>query len=336
MKKSYYCERLNKTIVFDALKVFFCCATRTGPCVDFSSTNGNVTVNDIKTILNRRKKLIQDLSSGNLPAECVGCFDLKEYAKKKSFLEVLFSQPQKPSTMVIKHYRQCDCSCVYCSEQNLSKRKIVLKSKKSDYYDLLPILKELYSKDLLDSKNLEVLIQGGNSAVLDECDDIIRLLVENKCKKIEMAINAIQYQPIIEEVCKKTFVDLDISIDCGSREMFKKIKTVDKFDDVVSNIKRYVKLPIQVRLKYILVRGVNDNIEEVAKYIQLMKEIGIKISELTIDQCDPDFDNGKDFVIPEHWYKIYDFWEKECYKNGIYPSLWEYLREILKKGSFFK
>ena len=34
MKKRYYCKRLNETLNFDALKVFYCCATRTGPSID--------------------------------------------------------------------------------------------------------------------------------------------------------------------------------------------------------------------------------------------------------------------------------------------------------------
>ena len=113
-------------------------------------------------------------------------------------------------------------------------------------------------------------------------------------------------------------------------------KIVDKFDDVVENLRKYAKLPVQIRLKYILIKGVNDNIEEISKYIELMKDIGIKISELVLDQCDPDFQNGDDFIIPPHYYELYEFWENKCKEYDIYPSLWSYLREILDRGKFFK
>ena len=226
--------------------------------------------------------------------------------------------------------------CIYCSEQYLSKRKLVVKPQKSDYYDLYPIIKDLYNKNILDSKNLEVLFQGGNVSVLEEFDDLAEIFVTNGAKKLELAVNNIKYLPIIEKLCTKTFIDFDISIDCGCRETFKKLKIVDKFDDVVENLRKYAKLPVQIRLKYILIKGVNDNIEEISKYIELMKDIGIKISELVLDQCDPDFQNGDDFIIPPHYYELYEFWENKCKEYDIYPSLWSYLREILDRGKFFK
>lgn len=330
MKKSYYCKRLDETIVFDALKIFYCCATRTGPGIEIPQRN------IAKEILKYRKTQIKNLLKGNVPTECVGCFDLKEFDTPMPFYKQIFHKISKPRILIVKHFKQCDCSCIYCAEQYLSNRKLVLKPQKSDYYDLYPIIQEFYKKNILDNKNLEVLFQGGNISVLDEFEDLVNIFVDNGAKKIELAINNIKYLPIIEKICHKTFVDMDISIDCGSKETFQRLKVVDKFDDVVNNLKRYLKLPVQIRLKYILIKGVNDNIEELSKYIELMKELGIKISELVLDQCDPDFQQGKDFVIPPHYYELYDFWENKCKEYGIYPSLWAYLKEILNKGKFFK
>lgn len=330
MKKSYYCKRLNETIDFDAQKIFFCCATRTGP-----SINAKENVSSVKKIITAREHIIKQLDRGEVPIECVGCYDLVEQQKSKYSGLNFYKRIPKPNTIIVKHFKQCNSSCIYCAEQYISKRKIVLKPQKSDYYDLLPIIKMLYTKNLIDKKNLTVLFQGGDISVLEEFEDLVNVFVDNSVKKIEIATNGIIYLPIIEKICKKTFVDMDISIDCGCRESYKKIKTVDKFDDLVKNLKRYSKLPIQLRLKYILVRNCNDNIEEVSKYIELMKEIGIKISELTIDQCDPEFLEKKIFKIPPHYYELYDFWEKKCKDYNIYPSLWSYLKEILEKGEFF-
>ncbi len=331
MKKSYFCKRLNETIDFDALKILFCCATRTGPSIDVT---GNIHSTD--KIIKNRESLIKLLDRGDIPKECIGCFDLQEQDKPKYTGLNIFRKIPKPNTLIIKHFKQCNCSCIYCAEQYISKRKIVLKPQKSDYYDLLPIIKQLYKKKLIEKNNLTVLFQGGDISVLEEFEDLVNVFIDNGVKKIEIATNGIIYLPIIEKICKKTFVDMDISIDCGCRESYKKIKTVDKFDDLVKNLKRYSKLPIQLRLKYILVRNCNDNIEEVSKYIELMKEIGIKISELTIDQCDPEFLENKVFKIPPHYYKIYEFWEKKCKEYDIYPSLWSYLKEILDRGEFFR
>ena len=171
---------------------------------------------------------------------------------------------------------------------------------------------------------------------MDEFEDLVCIFIKNGVKRIEIATNGIKYLPIIENIVDKTFVDINVSIDSGCRETFKAIKTVDKFDDVVENLKKYSKLPLLLRLKYILVRGVNDNQEEISKYINLMKSIGINNSELMIDQCDSEFIQGNEFKIPDYYYELFKFYKEECIKNNIEPHVWDYVDEILEKGSFFK
>ena len=330
MKKRYYCKRLNETLNFDALKVFYCCATRTGPSIDVPKPD------KIKDIITKRNALIKMLDRGIIPEECQGCFDLKEQENPKPLLISQFSKPPKANMIIVKHFKQCDCSCIYCCEQYLSGRKIVLKSKKSDYYDLLPIIKELYKQDMIDKKELDVHFQGGNVSVLDEFEDLVNIFINSGVKRVEIATNGIKYLPIIEQICSKTFVDVNISIDAGSRETYKKIKTVDKFDDLIENLRKYVKLPILLRLKYILVRGVNDNKEELEKYINLMNETGIRNSELMIDQCDSQFVQNGEFKIPDYYHELFDFYKTKCTQYNIEANIWEYIKEILDKGSFFK
>lgn len=330
MRKRYYCKRLNETLNFDALKVFYCCATRTGPSIDVPKPD------KIKDIIKRRNSLIKMLDRGVIPQECVGCFDLKEQENPKPLIISQLSKPPKANMIIVKHFKQCDCSCVYCCEQYLSERKIVLKSKKSDYYDLLPIIEELYKQDIVDKKELDVHFQGGNVSVLDEFDDLVNIFIKNGVKRVEIATNGIKYLPQIEQISNKTFVDVNISIDAGTRETYKKIKTVNKFEDLVENLKKYAKLPILLRLKYILVRGINDNKEELENYINLMKEVGITNSELMIDQCDSEFLQNGEFKIPEYYYELFSFYKEKCAEQGIKATIWEYIEEILQKGSFFK
>lgn len=330
MNKRYYCKRLNETLNFDAQKVFYCCATRTGPSIDVPPPN------KVKEIIKKRNSVIKMLDRGVIPQECVGCFDLKEQENPKNIVLSQLSKPPKANMIIVKHFKQCDCSCIYCCEQYLSQRKIVLKSKKSDYYDLLPIIQECYKQDIIDKDNLDVHFQGGNVSVLDEFEDLVNIFIKNGVKRVEIATNGIKYLPIIEEIADKTFVDINISIDSGCQETFKKIKTVDKFNEVVENLKKYIKLPVLLRLKYILVRGYNDNIQEIEKYINLMQEIGITNSELMIDQCDNEFIKDGEFKIPDYYYNLFNFYKQKSSEVGIKPTIWEYIEEILKKGEFFK
>lgn len=90
---------------------------------------------------------------------------------------------------------------------------------------------------MIDKQELDVHFQGGNVSVLEEFEDLVDIFIKNGVKRIEIATNGIKYLPIVDEICDKTFVDINISIDSGCRETFKKNKTVDKFDAVVENLK---------------------------------------------------------------------------------------------------
>ena len=82
--KRYYCKRLNETLNFDALKVFYCCATRTGPSIDVPSPK------NVSNLIKKRNSLIKMMDRGVIPKECEGCFDLKEQENPKPLLLSFF------------------------------------------------------------------------------------------------------------------------------------------------------------------------------------------------------------------------------------------------------
>lgn len=74
---------------------------------------------------------------------------------------------------------------------------------------------------------------------------------------------------------------MTISLDSGTRETYKKIKRVDKFDDVVNNVKRYIKeigeeFSFHLIMKYIILKDMNDNKEEIDKWIDVCTSIGVR------------------------------------------------------------
>ena len=87
-----------------------------------------------------------------------------------------------------------------------------------------------------------------------------------------------------EEVLAKKDVEIKviISLDAGSREVFKKVKKTDKFKEVCKNIKKYAlaakkSIPSHLGVKYIIIPNVNDTKEEIDKWLDLcIKELGVK------------------------------------------------------------
>ena len=84
------------------------------------------------------------------------------------------------------------------------------------------------------------------------------------------------------------------------------IKGVDKFDSVINTLKSYVKeikySSSQVRLKYIILEGLNDTKEQIDNWINLGIQIGIKSFFPSAEFCH----SGKD-IFSQHVCELYNY-----------------------------
>ena len=108
MKKSYYCEKLEKTLHFlpDGVKYCCSCADGTGlKIADFSNFNE-------QDIIKKRDEYTELLKNGTIPPQCSSCVEYKEM-KIADKIKSLFSSPKQKliSHIIVDHYQQCDCDC---------------------------------------------------------------------------------------------------------------------------------------------------------------------------------------------------------------------------------
>ncbi|MBQ2645187.1 radical SAM protein [bacterium] len=337
MNKIYNCNLLNSGLHFTPDNLRFCCAPAYwGPNID-SKNPGEKDV--FLALMNKRTNAIQQMRNHIAPDGCLGCIYLKEYDldssnTPKNIIEIQSDKP-KISNIVINHYKQCDCHCIYCTQSNYLK-KIVTIPQKSDYYDLYPIIKSFYNEDLIDTQNLRVEFQGGSLAILEEFHDLVDIFLQHGIKEIQFFTNGIKYLPEIVEASNQAHVDIICSLDSGTRETFKRIKIVDKFNDVINNLKKYRKKSknLQIFSKYILLEGINDNIEELSKYLEASENFGADIAQLDMDFKKVMINKGVHYDVPKHFYKLYDFFKEQCSKMKIRPFIWEYIQKVLDKGYF--
>jgi wyosine [tRNA(Phe)-imidazoG37] synthetase (radical SAM superfamily) len=72
---------------------------------------------------------------------------------------------------------------------------------------------------------------------------------------------------------------INLSIDAGTAETWRKVKGVDNFNKVIDNLIKYSSssiCPEQITLKYIILMGINDNLEDYLGVIEIMKKLKIK------------------------------------------------------------
>ncbi len=324
MMKQYFCDELNNVLSCFHDRIMSCCSGQIGPIYYEGYRGQKIDWDNFKQIKPNAFSLLNDENIDKSP--CKGCFFLRE-RKPEDVISPTFK------FLNISHWTHCNCGCIYCARMSHSKGQITYKSAKSEYYDMIPLLKQLYKHDLLDRKNLIVNIQGGDISVLKEFEPMVKEFLKNGAFKFYILSNNIKYQPIIEKLLKKGIVDFTTSLDCATPEVYYKLKRVDKFKDSVENLKRYTKVNagFGITVKYIVIEHINDNIEEITKFVNLMSDINVKTIEFMIDNKYVIFANLDETPLPSHYKDLYLHMKNLCEEKGINLILWSKTEYVINK-----
>ncbi len=322
--KSYKCEILEKTLNFLPNKVNFCCSYAEGLNVSYVKDK-NFNFADIKK---NKKKYINQLKFGKIPAGCYGCIDYKE-KKYTNILDFFFTKSDTSliKQIIVNHYKQCDCNCIYCTQ------RIIWDGDYEQNYELLPIIQDLYEHNAIDKDNLQVEFQGGDVTALNEFESLMRLFMKNGCKCYDIHTNLTKYLPVLEELPFQSLLSIQISLDSGTKETYRKIKQIDALEQVLDNIKMLsIKTNAIINLKYIIIKDVNDNSYEVNQFLELVKELRC-VNEVSfdIDYRDIVLYKDKKFEIPSYYYDIVKQAEDFCRENRIMFCLKEYAKMYMEK-----
>ena len=116
-------------------------------------------------------------------------------------------------------------------------------------------------------------------------------------------------------------------------ECYRKIKRTDAFEQVIKNIKKYVSAnpscEDSVQLKYILVKGLNDNLEELKKFFDVVRETKVKKVFLDVDHNNFR-SNSKE--VPDYWYDLFEYFLAQ---KDVNAEIHDLCRQILEKKQIF-
>lgn len=282
-----------------------------------------------KNFINIKKDIIESCKNGITPEYCEGCMYLEEK-------EWDCENEAKIDNIEIFHWNQCNCACVYCGNRSETKLKITTKKGKGECVDLHKILKA-FIKEKHFAQHVNVSFVGGEPTLLKEFPDILKLFMKQNYK-MHILSNGILYEKHIAKVIKGNKENyMTISLDCGTEEIFKKLKGVDSFKTVIKNIQRYVKDTGEnsknVIIKYIIIPGLNDNEEEIIKWIELCKSIGVKTLHPTIEFCHSVNDPCKTGPS-ERSCELYNFMKAKIKEYGLNLNTYDFVEKMVETGKY--
>jgi len=255
------CVYLESSVVCVANRLYFCCSDfgkNISPSVPFTGDYETT----VKEFLRYRRELRNDLRNG-VPTPCSGCPEIREdwYPEDSRITLINYSE-----TGV------CNFRCCYCtSPARFSKDA-------SKDIDAQKIVEAFRSSGLL-SETFKMVIGSGEICFHPNRNGIYDLISE---RQATVCSNASVYDSRLAQLLELGNIELNCSVDAGTRNTFHKVKGYDLFDKVCENIKRYGSLG-KVTLKYIILPGINDNEADIDGFIALCKAAGTGYVQISYD-----------------------------------------------------
>lgn len=293
------CHLLGHGVSIEEKIIRNCClATPTNAETPVLLRNYDPNNIDWEAILETKKELREQQKTSELEG-CMGCYSLetKEWNEDKYISHINFN-----------HWKNCNSRCIYCYTRN----KVY--PKHDNIYESV--------KRLVDSEYFrndgEITFQGGEPTILEEFGDLVELFIR-KNTKMRVHSSGIHFSNNAAWGLRAGLITIVISIDAGTPDTYYKIKNVRCFDEVCESIKEYAKNINDtnenlLKIKYIIVPGINDSIEEIDKWFDIVTEN--KIKNVIVDV---EYSYARQNVnsISEHVYMLMDYIKYKAEKSNI-------------------
>lgn len=279
----------------------FCC--RLGKAKNAFIENYKGETNFIeKYYLARTKHIDNCKENKGVPQKCINCYQYKEENWQENI---------KIKFLGVANRTKCSCNCIYCTstEGETQERKNL---NTQEIWDIKPVLETIQKNDLIDEDCL-LFIAGGECSEYpkDELKWLINFAKENKMK-IQFASSGMFFSKEIEETLKKDSASIVISTDSGKKETYEKIKRVRYYNQVWNNIKKYSKACSKnpnsyVSVKYIILEGINDTIEEFDIFMKKCNEVKCQKIYISVDLDWLIKDGGKNKNSSPNTFKLLNY-----------------------------
>lgn len=262
-----YCKALNGALNIERDRIQFCCATKNFMPMIPWNPDEELPMEKLSIV---RKALIENLSKDldapvpeyvqyGLPGDhgghpCKGCRHIIE-----TDAEVASPEGGKLTNFLhLQAFTYCNAKCVYC-ELRLDEGRTPL----SRGHDLdLAINKSV--RQLIEAgaiaPSCQIMFSSGEPSLSKSFMETLQLVVR-KGFRVFVNTNAICFAPEIEEALKTGKALVQVSLDSSDPETYLSIKGVDKFENVVENVKRYQQAAVNGSIfwvKYIVFSKTNE------------------------------------------------------------------------------
>lgn len=258
--------------------ITLCCENRPVPRMTFSSSPEEILTNFVGLRTRMLTESIRRVQSNAQPGSekftsgCVGCalYRRAEWHPSMQITGVNLSMYPAP----------CQCRCIYCVayKQWSDTRKV------REAYERLFDTLELAEASGLIAGDARWQVSTGEITIHPYRKRIIELV---RGRKTRFFTNCFIFdEDIAQNLSEDSESAINLSIDAGTPETWKRVKGFSNFDKVTSNLVKYYKRcakPGQITLKYIVLPDINDTYEDYMSLMEIMKVLETAHLEISRD-----------------------------------------------------
>lgn len=265
MFEYYSCHYIQNGVNFyPNSTIKMCCFTLDGE-VDVCKTDEDIE-QIIRKIFYKKLQMIKDFSEGNIYDCCKNCTCLVKRPWGQQVRQI--------TSVTLNHFMVCNLKCVHCGYAKKMETDRLLDT---DHKEVLNIIKKLLESNVV-SQNVSFDVGGGEPSLSKGLIDIVQFCIDNKYK-MHINSNCANYVETFAQGVNEGIIDLTLTPDAGSRDVYKSIKGADYFEKVWKNIEKYMKsCQAGVKVKFILQEG---NIQDIVNMVDMC--VNTKVREVILN-----------------------------------------------------
>ncbi len=261
-----YCDQLHFHMNFLPTCISPCCDVHRAGAPEFPFTGGYVDFEKYTKHIEEVREKIQNPPN----AFCTDCSDIYIYSGQE------FPPMDIRIVSINPHKYYCDCRCVYCHLWNYPE--------KIKPYSMYEPLTSLYEQKAINPETTSLHWGGGESTLLKDFEETSRWSLDNGFVQY-VHTNGFHLSQSIISFLQEDKGSVNISLDCGDRETYKRVKGVDKWDAVTKHIADYAnnaKDTNKVNIKYIIFKE-NNSLKQIEKFFEFCKKSNVSLVEFSFD-----------------------------------------------------
>ena len=209
----------------------------------------------IDMIVKKREILCVLNNTKHNESPCFGCPEL-----------VLGHWPPRPylfDSLTINDFKECNLRCDYCHRTESDRSQVQTERT----HELLPIIRNMVENGYLSSR--AIINWGGGEVALCRDFEPVAMYFTKRSFRQFVNTNATIYSEAIEAGMRTRLMDVQVSVDSGTRETYRIVKGRDAFEAVWANITRYAVVGT-IAIKYILIES-NSSRSEIDSFISMCR-----------------------------------------------------------------